>query len=95
MQRLFRGEKSLSGLYADGTFRKDFLPQNKICARTARNLPVVDCFRVNIMLPQPVCSKFFPLCSFHAVIAVGVDGEAAAGEEFAPNFDVPGMEEVN
>ena len=47
------------------------------------------------MLPQPIFSKFFPLCSFHAVIAVGVDGEAAAGEEFAPNFDVPGMEEVN
>lgn len=36
MQRLFRGEKSLSGLYADGTFRKDFLPRNKICARTGQ-----------------------------------------------------------
>ncbi len=36
MQRLFRGEKYLSGLYADGTFRKDFLPRNKICARTGQ-----------------------------------------------------------
>ena len=95
MQRLFRGEKSLSGLYADGTFRKDFLPRNKICARTARNLPVVDGFRIQIMLPQPVCSKFFPFCSLHAMVAVGVDGEAAAGKEFAPDFDVPGMEEVD
>lgn len=47
------------------------------------------------MLPQPVLSKFFPLCSLHTVVAVGVDGEAAAGKEFAPDFDVPGMEEVN
>ena len=47
------------------------------------------------MLPQPICSKFFPLCSFHAVIAVGVDREASAGEEFAPDFDVPGLEEVD
>ena len=37
MNRLFRGEKSLSGLYADGTFRKDFLPRNKICAQTSYN----------------------------------------------------------
>ena len=59
------------------------------------NLPVCDGLRIQIMLPQPVCSKFFPLSSFHAVIAVGVDGEAAAGEEFAPDFDVPGMEEVD
>ena len=29
------------------------------------------------------------------MVAVGVDGEAAAGEEFAPDFDVPGMEEVD
>ena len=77
------------------TFRGHFFARDKPGARTARNLPVVDGFWINIMLPQPVCSKFFPLCSFHAVIAVGVDGEAAAGEEFAPNFDVPGMEEVN
>lgn len=47
------------------------------------------------MLPQPICSKFFPLCAFHTVIAVGIDGEAAAGEEFAPDFDVPGLEEVD
>lgn len=47
------------------------------------------------MLPQPVCSKFFPFCSLHPMVAVGVDGEAAAGEEFAPDFDVPGMEEVD
>ena len=47
------------------------------------------------MLPQPVCSKFFPFCSLHTVVAVGVDGEASAGEEFAPDFDVPGMEEVD
>ena len=32
MQRLFRGEKYLSGLYENGTFRKDFLPRNKIWA---------------------------------------------------------------
>ena len=37
MQRLFRGEKYLPGLYADGTFREDFLPWNKICARTSYN----------------------------------------------------------
>ncbi len=47
------------------------------------------------MLPQPICSKFFPLSAFHPVVAVGVDGEAAAGEEFAPDFDVAGMEEVD
>ena len=29
------------------------------------------------------------------MVAVGIDGEAAAGKEFAPNFDVPGMEEVD
>ena len=29
------------------------------------------------------------------MVAVGVDGEAAAGEEFAPDFDVSGMEEVD
>ena len=33
MQRLFRGEKYLSGLYADGTFREDFLPWNKMDMR--------------------------------------------------------------
>ncbi len=59
------------------------------------NLPVCDGFRIHIMLPQPVCSKFFPFCSLHPMVAVGVDGEAAAGEEFAPDFDIPGMEEVN
>ena len=29
------------------------------------------------------------------MVAVGIDGEAAAGEEFAPDFDVSGMEEVD
>ena len=47
------------------------------------------------MLPQPICSKFFPFCSLHAMVAVGIDGEAAAGKEFAPDFDVAGMEEVD
>ena len=37
MQRLFRGEKYLSGLYADDTFKKDFLPRNKIGAQTNPN----------------------------------------------------------
>ena len=59
------------------------------------NLPVCDGFRIHIMLPQPVLSKFFPFCSLHAVVAVGVDGEASAGEEFAPDFDVARIEEVD
>ena len=34
MQRLFRREKSLTGLYVQSTFRENFLRRNKICART-------------------------------------------------------------
>ena len=33
MQRLVRGRKYLSGLYADGTFRTDFLSRNKMDMR--------------------------------------------------------------
>ena len=34
---MFRGEKYLSGLYADGMFREDFLPWNKICTQISHN----------------------------------------------------------
>ena len=34
MQRLFRREKSLTGLYVQSMFRENFLRRNKICART-------------------------------------------------------------
>ena len=77
------------------TSRGHFFARDKPVARTARNLPVVDGFWVNIMLPQPIFSKFFPLSALHPMVAVGIDGEAAAGKEFAPDFDVPGMEEVD
>ena len=37
MQRLFRREKSLTGLYVQNTPRNDFSRWNKICARTGQN----------------------------------------------------------
>ena len=77
------------------TSRGHFFARDKPVARTARNLPVVDCFWINIMLPQPVFSKFFPLCSFHPMVTVGIDGEASSGEEFAPDFYISWLQQVN
>ena len=37
MQRLFRREKSLTGLYVQNTPKNDFSRWNKICARTGQN----------------------------------------------------------
>ena len=49
MQRLFRGEKHLSGLYADGTFREVFVPEqdmghpNRTDPNFAAGHPMISC----------------------------------------------------
>lgn len=47
------------------------------------------------MTKQAEAGEVAPFGAGDAVVAIGVNGEAASGEEFAPYFDVPGMEQFN
>ena len=47
------------------------------------------------MMQETEAGKVFPLGIRHAVVAVRVDGEPAAGEKFAPYFDIAGMEKLD
>jgi len=44
---------------------------------------------------QTVICDLFPFRAGSAVVAVGVDGQAAAGEELAPDLDVLGVHELD
>ncbi len=58
-------------------------------------LSIIHFFRVHIMAEEAVAGEVAPLGAWDAVVAVGVDGEAASREEFAPDFDVAGAEEFD
>ena len=46
-------------------------------------------------MQETEAGKVFPLGIRCAVVAVRVDGESAAGEKFAPYFDIAGMEKLD
>ena len=58
-------------------------------------LSIIHFFWVHIVAEEPVAGEVAPFGARDAVVAVGVDGEAASGEEFAPDFDVAGAEEFD
>lgn len=47
------------------------------------------------MMQETEAGKVFPFGIRRAVVAVRVDGEPAAGEKFAPYFDIAGMEKLD
>ena len=47
------------------------------------------------MTEEAEASEVAPFGAGDAVVAIGVDRESAAGEEFAPHFDVPGMQQFD
>ena len=47
------------------------------------------------MVQETEAGKVFPFGIRCAVVAVRVDGEPAAGEKFAPYFDITGMEKLD
>ena len=47
------------------------------------------------MMQETEVGKVFPFGIRCAVVAVRVDGESAAGEKFAPYFDIAGMEKLD
>ena len=47
------------------------------------------------MMQETEAGEVFPLGIRCAVVAVRVDGEPAAGEKFAPYFDIAGMEKLD
>ena len=52
------------------------------------NLPIIHLFGIHVVFGQAFKGHVFPLCSFFSVVAVRVDGEAAARQEFSPHFNV-------
>lgn len=52
------------------------------------HLPIVHLFRIHVVFGQAFKGHVFPLSSFFSVIAVRVDGEASARQEFSPHFNV-------
>lgn len=58
-------------------------------------LPVVYPFRIHIVVEETEPGEIFPFRTGNAVVAVGVDRKATAGEELAPYLDVPGTKETD
>ena len=56
---------------------------------------VVDRLRIQVMMRQAVPRNLLPLCPRHAVIAVGINRNAAAGQEFAPDLDIGGLHQFD
>ena len=46
-------------------------------------------------MEQTETGEILPFCTGNAVVAVGVDGKAAPGEEFSPYFNVPRPQQTN
>ena len=61
----------------------------------ACRLSVVNLFRVHIMPDQPVKSDFLPFRTGFPVVAVGVNGKAASGQELAGHLNVFGIHQGN
>ena len=53
-----------------------------------KRLPIVHLFRIHVVFGHAFKGHVFPLSSFFSVVAVRVDGEAAARQEFSPHFNV-------
>ena len=60
-----------------------------------RALPVIHLLRIHIVLSQPLDCHVLPHGPGLAVVAVRVDGDAAARRELAPDFDVFGIHELD
>ena len=59
-----------------------------------KTLSIVNCFRIHIMMSQPVPGNCLPFASGLAVVAVGIDGYAAPGEKLAPYLNIVGIHQV-
>lgn len=57
------------------------------------HLPIVHLFGIHVVFGQAFKGHVFPLSPFFSVVAVRVDGEAAARQEFSPHFNVFGIHE--
>ena len=58
-------------------------------------LPIINLLRIQVVVCHTVPCDFLPACAGLAVIAVGVDGDAAARGEFAPDFDIFRIHQAN
>lgn len=58
-------------------------------------LSVVDSFWIHVVMEKTESCEVVPFGAWDAVVAVWIDGEAASGEEFAPDFDVTGTEKTD
>ena len=58
-------------------------------------LSVIHFLRVHIMPDQAVKSDFLPFRTGFPVVAVGVNGKAAPGQEFAGHLNVFGIHQSN
>ena len=67
------------------------------CAMLTRGqikLSVIHLFGVQVVVRKALPGYLFPLCSGSAVITVGVDGDTASGEEFAPDLNIGGLHQL-
>ena len=52
-------------------------------------------FGIEIVIHHTVVGHLFILCAGSSVVAVGVNGNAAPGQEFSPDFNVSGIHQSN
>lgn len=58
-------------------------------------LPIIHFFRIHIMMKETEPGEIPPFSPWNAIVAVGIDGKTAAGEKFAPHFDIPRAQETD
>lgn len=78
-----------------------FMPAELFCGQRKKLAPkvvrafgvlsVVYQFGVEVVVGESVPGDCFPFGAGFAVVAIGVDGQSAAGEELAPDLDIGGV----
>ena len=87
-----RPQMSCDGDIYEYTITKYFTPE-KISDYII--LSIIYFLRVKVVVGQTVPGNLLPLCSRSAVVAVWVNGDAAAWSEFAPYFDILWIHQLN
>ena len=60
-----------------------------------RLLSVVDSFGIHIVAREPIPGYLFPLSPLFTVVAIWINGNSAAGQKFAPYFDICRVHQIN
>ena len=58
-------------------------------------LAIINIFRVHIVHKEALFGHCLPFCARLAMIGIGVNGQASAGQEFAPDLDVFGVHQFD